>query len=289
MLVWLAVGAALGASAPSSAQGLARLHVRSITMRVEPMRVRVGEVVRLRIAIRLDERVARLNDVTLPELSGFVALGDERRCVPEGAGTLCSETLSLSPTAAGVRTIVPVTLDAVDARNGRPSRFGSNSVRLDVLPAAARSQLGMVANALRSIVRLGGLVVLVGAFVYALLRLRRRRVVPPAVASVTEPHVTALEDAGRWQTLLDDLRARPSRPGVLALRGMLRERLGATENETFGDLAGRRAGANAPGLLEALRLIERAAFVDDTGVAGAISDALPALERLATSPRTGPG
>ena len=56
----------------------------------------------------------------------------------------------------------------------------------------------------------------------------------------------------------------------------LRRRVGAKEDETLADLIARRAG-NA-NFLDALRAVERAAFVDDADLDGAIDDALKILD-----------
>ena len=83
-------------------------------------------------------------------------------------------------------------------------------------------------------------------------------------------------------------RTRPSRARVSVIRSLLRERLGARGDETFGDLVGRGAGADEPAILDALRLVERAAFIDDADLSRAVLDALPALEALVAPKRVGP-
>ena len=190
--------------APASAQALQRLHVRSMVAGVDPQRVRLGDMVRLRVRIHVDEHVARLDNVILPDLSGFDVLGDERRCVAVRRGTDCTETLSLAPSAAGVHTIGPVSLDAVDARNGRPTRFGSNAVSVTVTAATlsgpART-LGGIASALRPWAIAG---LIVSACLALVLGFRRRKPIraQPIVPPVVVAERPARDEDARWRTVI---------------------------------------------------------------------------------------
>jgi hypothetical protein len=100
---------------------------------------------------------------------------------------------------------------------------------------------------------------------------------PPEPAPSPEP---APDDGARWIALLAALRAEPTRERVLAIRAELRSRISAGENETLGDLAARGACGASPAVLQGLRGVERAAFVDDPDVTAAVREALPALEAI---------
>jgi hypothetical protein len=262
--------------APASAQSLMRLHVRSFEMSADPQSLRVGDTLKLRITIRVDENVLQLSDVTLPDLSGFQSLGDERQCVSAGHGTQCVETMTLTPTVAGDHTLGPTTLDAIDERTNKPSRFATNVVKVHVAGIPAN-----LAAPLFSLLLKLAILVLVGAVAWWVLRPRRRAAVAPARPAVPPPPPARPQDP--LPGLIATLRSDRSRASVRALRDELRRRAGAKEEETLADLLARRAsGANA-NLQDALRAIERAAFVDDAGLDGAIDDALPVLDRLAAS------
>jgi len=275
---------------PADAQALQRLHVRSVVTSVEPQRVRLGDMLRLVLRVRVDERIARLDNVTLPDLGGFDVLGDERHCLPERHGTACSEALSLAPSVAGVRSIGPITLDAIDAKTGRPTRFGSNAVSVTVVDSQLASPAKALGSAVFGMLRLLAIALLVAlAVIAAVLWFRRRKPAPAArvpSGALLATYAPRDEDA-RWRTTIEHLRARPSRARVDAVRAILRERVGARADETFADLAARGAHLEQPSAMEALRLIERAAFVDEAHLTRAVLDALPALESVAGMKRVG--
>jgi hypothetical protein len=259
--------------APAAAQQLPRLHVRAFSMSVDPATLRVGEALKLRITARVDENVVQLDNVTLPDLAGFESLGDERRCGANGRGSICIETMTLTPTEPGDHTIGPTTLEAIDGRTGTPSRFATNSVVVHVTPLPQDNEF--VPWLLRSL----GILAFVAIAGYMLLWGFRRRPAP-AAGPVQPERIPELVPADRLAQLLASLVADPTRARVLAVREELRRRAGAREGETLGDLLARRATGADGTLADALRAIEPAAFVDEPYVAAQVQRALPALERL---------
>ncbi len=271
--------------APASAEALARLHVRAFTLTADPKSLRVGDTLRLRIVARLDERVSQLDNVTLPDLSGFDSLGDERVCTSSASGSECSEVMTLTPTVAGDRTIAPATLDAIDARNGKPSHFATNPITIHVDPAA--SQPPDVPNAPNALVddllRPLAILVIVGAAAYALLwGFGRRKTAPPPVPPPAPSAPPASVDP--LPQLIAALAEQRTRARVVALRDELRRRIGAREHETLGDLLRRRAAGADATFVDVLRALERAAFVDDAQLARAIDEALRALSKWRPTP-----
>ncbi|MBV9648408.1 MAG: hypothetical protein JO043_13140 [Candidatus Eremiobacteraeota bacterium] len=272
------------ASSVASAQTLARLHVRSMDFSAHPDRVRTGEPLRLVLRVALGEHVAQLDNVTLPDLTGFDVLGDERRCVQVLHTTECTETLTVTASAAGVYTIAPPTLDALDVRSGHPLRYAANSVRVTVTGASLLGRVG--AGALwRSVGRAIGTVVVIllalGAGLLAWLALtRRRKQQPVSPAFAIPPDVAADGRATRWNSALDALRAHPTRESVRTVRTLLRDHVGARADETFGELAARGLQLEQPSAMEALRLVERAAFIEDSRIPAAVAEALPLLDAV---------
>ncbi len=277
-------GAAFFATA-AQAQTLLTLHVRVFSMSLDKTTVRVGETFHLSITTHVDQPVLELDNVTLPDLSGFEIGGDERRCSSSGRGSECVEVLTLDATEPGMRTLGPAAMDAVDARNGKPSRFLTNSASIDVLPASPLSSglppwlRDVLLAVLRQIALLVlGLAALV-ALVWALTRRKPRPLAPPAAA----PPAPAPAPAGNgatWQSLLAALAGEPSRPRVVAVREVLRKRVGARDGETLADLLARRAAGGDETLRGALLAVERAAFCEDARLGEAVRAALPLLERL---------
>jgi BatD DUF11 like domain len=270
--------------AQAAAQQLMRLHVRTLTLAVEPNNVRVGDTLRLHITVKLDENVPQLDNLTLPDLSGFESLGDERRCTSSPRGTQCVEIMTLTPTEPGDRTIGPAELDAIDGRSARPTRFRSNTVNVHVagVPQPNLFFASLVDGLLRPLLSL----LLIGLVAFALLwwagRLRRNAPRPVPVQPVVAPPAPPPQPP-RLRALVATLAAQPTRPNVLAVRAELRRRVGASEDETLADLTARRAGVDQPDLRDSLRAIELAAFVDEARVVDAVGLALPPLERLAGS------
>ncbi|GAC1305291.1 MAG: hypothetical protein NVSMB19_16680 [Vulcanimicrobiaceae bacterium] len=273
----LAAAAAACVAAPCDAQTLATLHVRSFTMSADPASLRVGESFRLAIATHVDERILELDNVTLPDLSGFDVRGDERRCTESARGSDCIETLNVVPTVAGERTIAAAVMDAVDGRNGKPSRFASNTLALHVAAAPARLP-GWFGDVLWAVV-LAALPLVSAAFViYVLFRnFGRPRAVVRAQPVPAPVAVAAVDPDARLRALVAALAAEPSRERALAVRAAWRERVGARPDETLADIA-RRSRANAqPRLLAALAAVERASFCEAWNVARAVEEALPSL------------
>jgi hypothetical protein len=280
-----AIGLAL-APGVAMAQSLARLHVRSFEMTADKYDVKVGETVHLRITALLGEHIARLDNVTLPDLSGFDLLGDERSCFPESdGGTRCVEQMSISPQQAGDLTIAPATLDAIDARSGKASRFATGNLAIKVEPdseAWLSSWIAALGGVFWPVLRLIGIVLLAGIALAAVAWAFGRPRPPKTVAVVAPPApppftgAPQIEDFG---LLIARLAAEPTRANVVAVRDALRRRIGARPDETFGDLLARGAGGADRDLLAAMSAIERAAFCEQARLSEAVADALRALQR----------
>jgi len=269
--------------APASAQTLARLHVRFFTMTAEPASLRVGDTLRLRIVARFDERVTQLDNVTLPDLSGFDSLGDERICASSPHGSECSEVMTLTPTVAGDRTIAPTKLDAIDARTGKPSHFATNTVTIHVAgvaPTPSPATNPMTRTLVDDLLRPLAILVIVGAAAYALLWGFNRRKPTPRPAPQPAPRPLApLAPVDPLPQLIAALSQERTRERVVALRDELRRRVGARDDETLGDLLRRRAAGNDAAFADVLRAIEVAAFGDNARLSGAIDEALRALSK----------
>jgi len=249
------------------------LHVRNFALATDRTSVREGEPFHLTISAHVDEEVLELDNVTLPDLTGFESLGDERRCSASARGTDCVEILTLDGTQAGTHTLGPVTLDAVDARSGRASRFATNAVTVTVEGASGLSGIA------RSLI-VGVLVGIAAAALWWGFVRRRRPPAPPKVPPVAvapPPAAAAPDPASRYRDLVAALEREPSRARALDVRAELRLMAGAGAEETLGDLEARGALRGRPEELAALRAIERAAFCEDSNVERAVREALPYL------------
>ncbi len=272
-----------GAAVAARADAYATLHVRSFTMSVDRATVDLGEPFHLRIATHIDERVAQIDDLTLPDLAGFDSLGDERRCMSSATGSDCDEIVTLAATIPGTHTISGATFDAIDARNGKPSRFTADSIVVNVVGVPVPDQNGGVFEGLAfGILRAALILALVGIALFALVwgfALRRRKPRPAfASAPAFVPGPEPSPDPDAWlRDLARTLEQDPSRASALRVRHALRAAMTARETETFADLRAR--GAAPPAQLAALGAVERAAFCEDDRVADAVREAVPFLLR----------
>ena len=176
----------------ASGQALDSLHVRRFVMGADTLEPRVGQTFRLTITVHVDEQISELNNVTLPDLSAFQVQGDERGCTATQRGSDCTETVVLTPLAAGTVTIASTTMDALDASDRKPSRFATNSLRLQIgaAPFALGVPNGYIAELFWSTVRSFFVLLAAVVGIWFLLRyLARPR--PPKPIAVAQPVVVA--------------------------------------------------------------------------------------------------
>jgi hypothetical protein len=259
----------------ADAELLQRFHVLNFTMTTDTPRPRVGVPFHVAVTIKVRERIDQLQYFNLPAFSGLQTLGDRRVVIyTRDGGSVYRETLTLVSRQAGPTAIGSASLDAVDLRDSRTKRFTSNDLILNVIgktpplaPTALRALLAVLAL----------LLIAAAAIAIAAIAGRQRRVTQgvqsaPAVDNDLVPTPPfGLDEA------LADLRAQRDRPSVLRVRQALWSIAGARQGETLHDVL-QRAAASADGLRGMLVVIERAAFVHDTGLQQAIDAALSQRE-----------
>ena len=280
----IAILIALAALAsPVAAEQLARLHVTNLALGADRTHVKIGERFSIYVRVHVNEKVDRIDNLVLPNLLDFNNLGDEhtRQITPKG--TDWTERVILEAPQAGTFTIPPAFFDAVNALNGKPSRFSSNTLTivvgqpspLDDPGALGRRILGI---ALAIIGILAAIFVLLVLFV---LRMRRApRAAPPQSQAPTIVRVIDPSEALR-ASLGDAQRAR-TRASILALRGELFAREGVPRGATTRD-ALERIPPGSHGVRLAVTHLERAAFGPDDRLDTAIDEALGAVESLLRS------
>jgi len=286
--------AAGGVPAAAQAQPLQTLHVRAFSVAATPSTVRVGETFRLVITIRVDENVSSIDNVHLPDTSGFTEAGDERHLTSGGNGTSYTETLTLSANDPGLKTIGGASFEAIDAGNRTASRFKSNDATIRVLPPLASGMDGFwLQPVLDELRRLFGmllrlLVVAAALILAARFFLRRRRAVAPpteiAPPPVAPPALVPVNALARLRDLTTDLEADPTRRRAIEVRQYLRRCAGVRDDQTLADLEARLGGRAAPAFIAALRAAERAAFCEEARLPSAIAATVGALHALAAAP-----
>ncbi len=245
---------------------LRALHVRDLSMRADKTHVRVHEPFHLAIHVHVNENVAALDELVIPDVGTMQMLGDERHTTHSAGGTDVVETLTLEPALAGRFTFTPAYLDAIDARDRRPKRFSANRPVTVVVDAGA-PLTESVGNALRQLAA-GALILLgVGIAIVALIALARRRrrrerpVVPaPPPAAVVQPPAAAPPPSTPRDAVAAALRAyrvAPAAAALSALRAALFAAAGVASGVTLRDAL---AATNDHALRGALLAAERTMF-----------------------------
>lgn len=256
----------------AQAQQLARLHVLSFTLTSDTPRPKVEVPFNVTLTIRLRENVTgTLQNVILPAFSGAEEWGDERVQSSGPNGTLYRETLRLVAHARGPLIVGSAYFDAIDARDGKPKRFISNDLHLQVEGGPLLDIWGPVRAIFRAIVEL----VLIAAAIFVVVSVFRRRPVAPAVqaAPPVQPVAPPRSPEDELRERIDEMRLRRDRASVLLVRAALWKILGARDGETLADVL-RRPQAREPHRYTFLLLVERAAFIEDSRLPDAIDAVL---------------
>jgi hypothetical protein len=261
----------------AQAQILQRLHVQSFTLTSDTRDPRVNVPFNVTLTIRTRENVPQLLNVYLPTFFGAEDLGDVRQSNHGPHGTVYSETLRLVVHRHGVLTIGSAFLDAIDARDGTPKRFISNGLRLAVVGG---SPLADVWDPIRQLLMLVIELALLAAALFVVVTMFRRRPrLAPAYVAPAPPQPPAPTPPSDLDTAIANLRVQRDRPAVLRVRESLWDRVGAHMGETLSDVL-RRPQVNGTNLRGILSTVERATFIDDTRLQGAIDDLLNERERM---------
>lgn len=271
--------------APAAAQSsLQRLTVTQLTLGSNQSGPQVEVPFELIVTAHVREHVSELRNLDLPVLTDVELLGDEHALIAGPKGTTYTERIRVVAHHSGAITIDPVTLDAIDARDGKPKRYSSNALTLLVGGGVAAvtpafDLAAAIGTLLRWLIPLLAIAIIIAAF------MRRRRPVQalPAPHPVPIPEQPPAPVRTRQDRLRDArtvLAASRTRPTVLHIRTMVREMVGADDAETLADVL-RRTTPDAGAMRALLVALERAAFTHDDDFQRAVNDVLDALNEAA--------
>lgn len=274
--------AVIATGAYARSQNLARLTVESFTLSSDTARPQIDVPFHLIVTLRTRERVLEIDNLELPILAELELLGDERQTSAGPHGTLYRETITVVAHQTGTIAIAPATLQAIDARDGKPKQWYTNALRLQVggvsrqaLSNDEQVALAIASAALRALLWLLGIACVAAI---AVLLFRRRRVpLPAAPAAPPSPPQPARSHRDQLQDALTVLRAEPTRPAAVRVRSAVWRMVGATDGETLGDVL-RRSESSDTRMRSLLIALERGAFTYDDDLQAAIRDACSALE-----------
>jgi hypothetical protein len=288
----LAAVASLACAGTGRGQTLQRLTVQAFVLSADTMQPQVDVPFHVVVTLHVRERVGQIINLQLPMLAQLELLGDERQTLTDPRGTQYREVVTVVVHDAGRFTIAPATLQAIDARDGKPKQWFTNDLPLSVRASATRVASGVAAGLLVHVARILAALIwfalLVGAALLAIFLLRRRAPLAPVRAPVAEPvsYQRAPSESERRRHQIEDallvLRAERTRSAAVRVRAAVWRIIGAPEGETLGDVL-RRPGCGEGPLRDLLVALERSAFTYDEDLAAAVDDAGAALERYAES------
>jgi hypothetical protein len=291
-LAALIAAAVLALLPAAAAQGYPVLHVVALSQRADRATVEPGGVFVVTLHVKITQRRDRLDELILGSFVNCEIISNEtvRTAVPDGTDFV--ERLTLQALAPGAATISPAYIDAVDPGAGRPMRFSSNAVRVEVAGsplAGARHWFGI------SLRRLATAVALVAgafaaAFVLYTLFVRRRRTKPVPVPAPAAPPLPPRELPGseRLVQAAQRFRHERSQAALLDVRAVLFGIAGVAAGATLVD-ALRALGDRDVNVRAALLAAESAAFgpaAERGGAGDALLAAIAAYGGEAAPPET---
>jgi hypothetical protein len=245
----------------AAAEGYPRLHVVALSQRVDRAWVAPGGVFHVTIHVKVAQRRDRLDDLILGAFDNCEIISNEtvRSALPDGTDFV--ERLAVQALAPGAATISPAYIDADDPALGKPMRFSSNAVRVEVRSALPSGpSLGFHVSIVRLLLSAA---IVAGTFaatfvVFALFARRRRRpvAVAPIIVAAPAPAPPAGERLVRAAAVYQSTRSAAT---LMALREVLFELADVAPGATLVD-ALRNLGERDARVRSALIAAEDAAF-----------------------------
>ncbi len=253
------------------------------------MAAQEGQAFHLLIHVHAKQKSAVFASLVLPDVVNLTILGDEKRTTLANDGTDYVETLTVAGISPGEASVSPAFIDARDpTRDDKPFRFSSNRLRLRILAASGTDLHPLASAALRAgRIVLGIVIGLVVLVLLAFLIVRSRAlaarqkayVTLPRARPVVEPASPPIDRAAAVRRATLQLASTRTRADAATLRAALFALAGARREETLAALLG-RISAERRTLRSALRAAERATFVDESHLQGAIDELLDAVRAV---------
>jgi hypothetical protein len=280
------------AFAPDGAHALnyPRLHILAMGMHADRARVAPHELFHVSVRMRIAEGPDALQEPVLGVLDDCMLVSSERRRAhgPDGS-TEFLETLTLEAGEAGIATLSPAYIDAVDSRTGRALRYSTNAVRVLIVasaPPLASATLDTLLGRIGRIVKFailalgvfGGVIALVVFVLIPAIRLRStRKPAPPPAEDVVAPPVPPLSREHQVKEAFHVFRRTRDAKDLVALREALFAYAGLAPGATLSDVLA-AVDPQARPLRVALLAAERAAFGPQGERRSAGDDLVAALE-----------
>ncbi len=274
-------------AATAGAQSYPKLHVVALAQRADRATVEPGGVFHVTIHVKVAQRRERIDELILGSFENCEIISNETVHTAAPDGTDFVERLTVQALAPGSATISPAYIDAIDSALGKPMRFSSNAIRVEVsgAPPLAGFFETFEATARRLLLALAIVAsVFAALFVLVVLFVRRRRrpaTPPPPIVTVSPPAVSvAVAPSDRLARSLEAYRSERSPAALADLRAVLFAAAGAAVGATLVD-AMRALGPREPNLRRAMLAAENAAFGPTAERAGAGDDLIAAVQAYA--------
>ena len=221
--------------------------VESFNLNADTASPKIDVPFHLTVTLRVRERIGEIENLDLPILAELELLGDERQTTGGPHGTLYRETIAVVAHNPGPIAIAPATLQAIDARDGKPKEWYTNGLTLRVtgsispaLNTGGQVVLAVVLRALHLLLWLLLFALGVGciALIVLLLFVRGRPRLAAAVPEQPAPAESIAERSPRQQAqdALAVLRTQRSRAAAVAVRAAIWRMIGASDGETLADV-----------------------------------------------------
>ena len=277
----------------ADAQTLPQLTVTALSITSDRTVAQEGQAFHVKIHVHAKQHGADLSSLVLPDVINLTILGDEKHTTPAaGDGTDYVESLTVAGIAPGEASVSPAYIDGLDpTRGNKPFRFSSNSLRLRISSAGQAESFSWQ----RAATRAGRTILpyVVGFIVFAALGFVLVRVVAasrrpqqyvtlPRARPVVIPQASPAELSAAVRSAAQRLSSARTRENAAAVRAALFKAAGANREETLASLLA-RIPEDQSALRGALRKAERATFVNDAHLQGAIEELLDALVTMGSA------
>lgn len=287
-VVALAVSASIAA-----AQTLPDLTISALSITSDRTVAPEGQAFHLTIHVHAKQRSADFSSLVLPDVVNLTILGDEKHTTPtSNDGTDYIEVLTVAGIAPGEASVSPAYIDARDpSRSDRPFRFSSNALHLRIYAATQSDYFSWQRSATRFAARalpVAAGIILIAVVCVLLVRTvaaaRRQRtyVTLPRARPVSVPQSSPADLIAAVRSAAQRLAQERTRERAADVRAALFKLAGAERDETLASLLTKIPEEHAM-LRGALRKAERATFVDEAHLQGAIEELLDALTRMSSA------
>jgi hypothetical protein len=278
------------AAGSAAAQTLPGLTLTALSITSDRTAAPEGEAFHLRIHVHTKQPGADLSSLVLPDVVNLTILGDEKRTASARDGTDYIETLTVAGVSPGEASVTPAYIDARDpSRGDKPFRFSSNRLSLRITGSASPGVQPLVSTAMHAArIAVAVVIALIVLLAIGFLIVRTRAFAGKRKAYTTLPRarpvatpvtVAPVDRRAEVRNAALGLASNRTRSAATLVRTALFALAGARSDETLLALL-ERVPKEQRALRAALRAAERAVFIEESHLQGAIDELLDAVRAV---------